>query len=336
MTDRTARGDLLRDKRLQAAKLFDAGWRVPQVSDALEVARTTVYSWHGKWQKGGAERLSGWRFSHPLKPLSRREAQVLDGLMLGDGCLWRGPHGKNPCLHVVRTARDLKYLKWSATVFKSRLTAASVRVRDVDDARTGKVYGSARLRTRHDPAFLFPMERWYASGKKAVPHDLNLTPLTIAVWFADDGSVSRASRRSPEIKFATHGFQECDVRRLAAMLSDRYGGAFPVYEESGLGQFTIRSFGQPAKALLRDIDPVFPPLARKSDRWRHSELLTEKLPVPPCPRCWSESVYRAARRKNGVQQFKCQSCMRVFAESYTRSSFDPQSPTYRELKEMSA
>lgn len=261
---------------------------------------------------------------HAHTPLSEREASVLDGLMLGDGCLTLGRNARNPCLHITRTAADMDYLRWTADVFSARLTEASIRVRDIDDPRTRKTYHSAQLRTRHDPALLSERHRWYPDGAKVVPKDLALTATTVAVWFADDGSVTEASRRTPEIKFATHGFQEAEVRRLAALLADRYAAKFPVYEESGLGQFTIRAFGPASKALLRDIDQVFPPLARKSERWRNSELLTDRVPPPPCPRCESTRVYYWARSSKGVQQFKCLACSRVFRESYERAGRIPR------------
>jgi ribosomal protein L37AE/L43A len=226
---------------------------------------------------------------------------------------------------VTRTAADLEYQDWTAGVFANRLTPRGVAVRDVPDARTGKTYRSAVLRTRSDPSLTEAHRRWYPAGRKHVPANLALTALTVAVWLADDGSVTAASRRSPDVKFATQGFAAPEVEQLAGLLSARYPGDVKVYVEAGSGQRTIRMFGEQAKALLRDVDPVFPPLGRKSRRWRATELLVDKAATPQCPRCAHDHVYRWAKTSGGVQKFKCQGCMRVFLEEYERPWRDPSS-----------
>lgn len=318
------KGSELDDAKRQAIAHFVAGSRVPATAHATGIGLSTLYAWHRVWRESGAERLLRRPETYQAVSLAQHENEVLDGLMLGDGCLSLGQHSRNPCLSITRTSADMDYLRWTADVFRARLTSSSISVRDVADARTKKTYGSARLRTRCDPAFLSGRDRWYPSGTKVVPEDLSLSAVTVAVWFADDDSVTRASRRSPEIKFATHGFAQTEVRRLADLLAIRYAERFPVYEEGGLGQFTIRAFGPAAKELLRDIDPVFPPLTRKSERWRNSELLTERVPPPECPRCESNRVYYWARTPKGVQQFKCMACNRVFRQSYERAGRDPR------------
>lgn len=47
--------------------------------------------------------------------------------------------------------------------------------------------------------------RFYPSGKKIVPLDLKLTPITVRQWYIGDGTFSN------HIEFATNGFSECDV-----------------------------------------------------------------------------------------------------------------------------
>lgn len=48
-----------------------------------------------------------------------------------------------------------------------------------------------RFVTRALPELRPFYERFYGSGRKQVPDDVDLTPLTLAVWFMDDGSRSR-------------------------------------------------------------------------------------------------------------------------------------------------
>lgn len=262
--------------------------------------------------------------THPHQDLSVREFQVLQGHMLGDGCLYLGESNKSPSLSMTRTAGDLEYLKWSADVFRSRLTPSSVTSWNTFDQRTSKTYYSVGLRTRCDPAFTVHRSQWYEGRRKRVPQDMQLSSLAVAVWLADDGSVTRSSRRSPEIKFATHSFTRQEVCYLAELLTGCYGGPFHVHQVGERQQYVIRTSGKPAKTLLRDVDNVFPPLDRKANRWRHTELLTERVTPPDCPRCESPKVYYWAKSSKGVQQFKCCGCSRVFREDYERPGRDPR------------
>jgi hypothetical protein len=309
--------------------MFAAGARVPEVSRALKIGLSTVYAWRSKWAAGGIGRLERWHWTqHEDKPLTAREREVLDGLMLGDGCLFMGSSAKNACLTITRAAADMGYLRWTADTFSTRLTSESLTARDVTDARTGRTHGRANLRTRNDPAFTPERQRWYPQGIKRIPCDLHLSPLIMAVWFADDGWVGRASLNTVAISLATNGFPQPDVHFLAELLTVKLGIEFRVHREAKGRHFVIKAYGDAARALLREIDPVFPPLARKSDRWRNSKALNGPAPVAPrpdCPRCGSTSVRRWARaRNNGVQQFKCMDCTRVFRETYERAGRDPR------------
>lgn len=306
------------ESKSRAAALFAEGVNAHRAATILGLPRPTAYAWLRRWREGGLDRLLNRPATHEFVPLSDREAQVLDGLMLGDGSLVLSEASVNACLMISRSAIDLDYQHWTAAIFADRMAGEPVHVRDVRDPRTGKTYHSARLRTRSDPALREQRARWYPSGRKIVPPDLRLSALVVAVWLADDGHVAAASRRCPEVRFATQGFEEQDVRQLGLLLQDRYGGRFAVHQEGRKAQFTIRVAGATARALLRDVDPVFPPVLRKSARWRATDLLREREDPPPCRYCRSGSVYHWGRTAAGVRKFKCLDCRQVSRESYER------------------
>lgn len=309
----------------RVAELYLRGLSQQKVADIMGISIVTVRNSMRRSNLPARSLTEAHASGTPRLPLGPMEAEVLEGLMLGDGCLTIGANCRNAVLNVTRTARDIQYQQWIADVFATRLTPRGIAIRDVYDGRTEKTYTCAVLRTRADPVLTEVRSRWYPQGRKLVPSGLTLTPLTTAVWFADDGSIMSASRRCPDIKLATQGFVPSDVERLAADLRSRHGESVHVYaEKDGKEQRTIRLFGGTAQSFLMEIDPVFPPLARKSDKWRLSELLHQKEGVPPCPRCDSVKVYRHARSRVGSQQLKCQSCMRVFRDTYQRPGRDPR------------
>lgn len=68
--------------------------------------------------------------------------------------------------------------------------------------------------TRCDLSLTPIYRRWYPNGKKHVPEDLVLTPLTVAHWFCGDGTSSyRPNNGGIIVSFATDcfTFDECEV-----------------------------------------------------------------------------------------------------------------------------
>lgn len=189
--------------------------------------------------------------------------------MLGDGCLYRDKPTHNPYLSICRQVLDRGYLEWQFTVFQN-LTKHPIYDYTVHDVRTNKDYDGVKLATRRCTSFVVPYERWYPSGEKRVPNDLRLTPLTIAVWFADDGCITRPAPKYPNllsIKMSTHGFPEEDTRRLALNLSNRYQANFRVNQDNGNYYIAAATIG--ALALIKEIDEHLPPGIDRKRKWYH-------------------------------------------------------------------
>jgi hypothetical protein len=137
----------------------------------------------------------------------------------------------------------------------------------------------------------------------------------VAVWMADDGSLHQKMKEGTtsglELKLNTSSFPEEDVEFLVGLLNARYSGGFSKYGNyKGRGQYVIMTSTRPAKRLLREIDPVFPPQG-KAARWRDGIDLYEG--PPECPSCGEDAVYR-----NGfycgrgtirlAQRLRCRAC----------------------------
>jgi len=61
-------------------------------------------------------------------------------------------------------------------------------------------------------------KRWYPEGKKIVPKDLKLTPLTCRQWYIGDGSLYHNEDQRPDLYLATCGFLVKDVEWLMEQL----------------------------------------------------------------------------------------------------------------------
>lgn len=163
--------------------------------------------------------------------LTSEQEEIIVGLLLGDGCLHTGgKFGKNSRLTVIRKTEDKDYLHWQfdklIDFYKSGPGDYSTY-----DKRTNKIYRSSFLNSMVSPCFSKLREKWYPAGIKIVPTDVTLTPLTVAIWLCDDGTIRKnhAYGSSLAVKFATHGFTHDEVKFLAGLLHERYDEYFGVY-----------------------------------------------------------------------------------------------------------
>ena len=250
--------------------------------------------------------------------LSARQLTILEGSLLGDGFLARKKQAHNACFGVLRSSKDLAYLKWQYRVFKS-FCRSKFRVEDVWDERTGKAYGRARFRTRSLPPFTDEWERWYSSGRKVIPTDLSLTPLSLAVWFADDGSVRIPTRNGRSynhrltLKFATHCFPFEENEFLADLVRELTGVLPKVRKDSSMRKYFLAVDNeQETKEIIRVMDLVFPPLGRKTRLWRRksADLERKRSVRPTCKFCGSPTFKNGS--SNGVQKYMCHECRRQF------------------------
>lgn len=201
--------------------------------------------------------------------LTVEQTDVLRGLMLGDGCLYRRKPTHTPYLRVQRMARDRAYLEWQAKLFREFMKRP-IAQGEVFDERTGQTYENVVLVTRRVAVLSTWYEQWYHGGGKKLPDEVQLSPLTLAVWLADDGTVRPScSPWRMKLKLSTHGFTWEDTERLAALLCTRLRESFHVQRSEG--KPIIVAADTATRAFLKESDPVFPPGMERKTYWRIPE-----------------------------------------------------------------
>ena len=123
--------------------------------------------------------------------LSKRQRQLIVGLLLGDGHLETQNGGRTYRLKVEHGSAQREYLEWLAKEFQEWLLSGWY------EKRKGAklVYG---FTTVSHPAFRFYGAQFYQNGKKRIPPMIKklMTPLSLAIWFLDDGSAKSSKHRS--------------------------------------------------------------------------------------------------------------------------------------------
>lgn len=139
---------------------------------------------------------------NPSIHLTASQLAILDGEMLGDGCLFRRNPRQNA--HLSWSLHSRQHIDMLAAVFAAY------------DARVRPVRGSDRwtLRTLSNPALSLQRDRWYPDGVKRPPEDLMLTSTVCLHWFLGDG----ANRGGGALRLHTEGFAVTEVEWLAERL----------------------------------------------------------------------------------------------------------------------
>ena len=141
---------------------------------------------------------------------SVQQLSIIIGSLLGDGHLTNQQYGnsafmKNQCIS------HNKYLEWHFQQFGSM----SCPIKTYSTTAKNKLYYRNTFRVKSHPFFSKLRQKWYPNGKKIIPHDLILDPLTLSIWYFDDGSNVLAARR---ISFATYCFSKSDVQFLSDLM----------------------------------------------------------------------------------------------------------------------
>lgn len=146
--------------------------------------------------------------------LSNEATQFLTGELLGDASIIWG--NKPTSAYYSITSKHEAYLKWIETKLLSFGVARRGQLRSYKN-RYG-IYWILQSKYYRDE---LPTLRglWYPKGKKVVPQDIVLTPLTVRMWFIEDGCAIHHNYVK-NIELATNGFTEECVHFLVAKLND--------------------------------------------------------------------------------------------------------------------
>jgi recombination protein RecA len=154
--------------------------------------------------------------------LSDMQWEVVLGGLLGDSALSPTRSGHGARLRWGHGARQTSYADWKASLFAN-----------IGTSRTTNADGAVFHDMRPLPELADLRDAVYIAGKKVVSHDYlkRLTPLALAIWYADDGSFALRSKGLQERTRGGSGRSEICVEaleptsriRIQKFLSDTYG-----------------------------------------------------------------------------------------------------------------
>ena len=170
--------------------------------------------------------------------------------MLGDGYLeFNGYRGTR--LQVKQSEARKEYVLWLYSHF-AHMTKTPPQQRM--DTRQW-YFGTRFYEDLEDIRKLF-----YQNGRKVVPRSIDKlfdSPLTLAVWFMDDGRLDFREKSHYAYHISTDSFTESDVKRLQELLLKRFGIVAKTYLSLCRGkQYSKLYIGTEGREALRAaIDP---------------------------------------------------------------------------------
>lgn len=137
-----------------------------------------------------------WRWSPSHRPeFTPLQEDIITGVLMGDGSIYRS--NKTPYLRVKMITKE--YLEYLENIFgilttgislvrTSEESARSCRLSGLDENASAENYSDIyELRVRSHPR-LEKYSRWYDSGKKVWPKNIELTPTVLKHWYCCDGT----------------------------------------------------------------------------------------------------------------------------------------------------
>lgn len=169
--------------------------------------------------------------------MDERCRNILVGSILGDGNLTPVSKRKGESqLHVSYHSKFLSYLKWMHNELASL---------GVNPIRPKKGYEQYQFYTKPSKDLGKLRQTFYPHGKKIVPisiRKLLCDPLSLAVWYMDDGSLDNRARYHFNSSFATYNFSQDNCERLRETLLRNFGIQATIQKSRMRGKVYLRLY----------------------------------------------------------------------------------------------
>lgn len=179
--------------------------------------------------------------------------EIILGSLLGDGSLVISKRYKKPRFEMRHSILQKDYFDWKASLLKEISSEKSCRIQPPDGwSKLEKVH----YRSLSHPSLVEIYNLTRCRGKFCIEEKwLNiLTPISLMIWWLDDGSLVRNSRQG---LFCTEGFKYKDLLNLCKYLKQRWNINTKIGRRGKYHQIRIYSTEE-LKKFLRLILPYFP------------------------------------------------------------------------------
>lgn len=184
-----------------------------------------------------------------LKEHSFTEEQrsIINGALLGDGCLytaWKGT-ARNYRFSKMHSVKQKEYIDWTYNKLKPFV---------LTPPKLYKPTQAFKVQTISHPELTALYEQFYKSGKKMLPKhfcDIVADPLSLAVWFMDDGNRKMNNGKLVGYYLNTQSFPLSDHVRMVNIFRELYD--IHAIIERNKQWYRIALFREPSRDLFRSL-----------------------------------------------------------------------------------
>lgn len=204
-----------------------------QIGIDLNLCHQTILNWLKKYnipRRSLSESFHLRQVNHCN--LSQKAIEWLNGELLGDGYMrgnnWSGQFGY--------TSKHREYIEYVVRMLNRFGLKTNGTIRKRINKQHGAIsYSCVSLSYKELKPFY---DYWYPDGKKHIPKDLPLTPLTLRQEFIGDGGLVKQKGKTTRILLSTNGFFIPEVERLVKRLNEK---GFLCYRRKASNQIAFSS-----------------------------------------------------------------------------------------------
>ena len=227
--------------------------KVTRQKKSTEIGETLLLICYNKGMKAIPREAGRVTYSTEIRNLKKigfneYQRAVIIGSILGDGCLAENWSKTNYRMLIMHSVDQKEYILWKYSILKQWI---------LSEPRFYKGNMSLTIRTISHPELTILRNIFYPKGKKIIP--LNIieyveNPLTIAIWFMDDGNAVIQNKKLCGYHINSQSFTHQENLLISKVLNDLYSIESTL--EKNHGKFRIAIYRQNSRETFkRLIDP---------------------------------------------------------------------------------
>jgi len=198
--------------------LYKKYWKedlsVEQIANICKISNEGLRKWMKKYyiSRRSHSEANHLRRGNSCK-LSKKAIEWINGELLGDGCLVSQYQYSARFVYGSKYLEYIEYIKNTLDSFGINITG---KIYKKQDKKRGNISYGYTSRAYEELAPIH--KQWYPNGKKIVPKNIKLTPLTLRQHYIGDGSLNHKKHNKPYVILSTCGFTIPDVEWLVKYL----------------------------------------------------------------------------------------------------------------------
>lgn len=211
-----------KEKELEIKNLLESGLKLSEIAEQTGFCRETI---RRKCEQFGIKPVKGMTRTYTLENAPEDLKQLVLGSLLGDGTFTKSSPSAY-CMSISHAEKQLLYIKFKASILEKYNLTPGISKSVQFDKRYQHDYTVYRLRSRTNSLFKEVRDKYYSSkGKYILDATIfeELSPLGLAIWYMDDGYVTRSS-----CIFSTVSIPTDTQEKLAELLLRKFDLHFTV------------------------------------------------------------------------------------------------------------